>query len=34
MFSLFVKELRSMLIVCENIYSSVLLNKIQKCIEK
>ena len=33
-YSLFVKELRSMLNVCRHIYSSVLLNKIQKCIEK
>ena len=33
-YSLFVKELRSMLNGCRHIYSSVLLNKIQKCIEK
>ena len=31
---LFVRELRSRLKVCNNIYSNVLFNKIQKCIEK
>ena len=31
---LFVRELRTRLNVCKNIYSSVLFNKIQKCIEK
>ena len=33
-YSLFVRELRSRLNVCKNIYSNVLFNKIQKCIEK
>jgi hypothetical protein len=33
-YNLFVRELRSKLNVCKNIYSSVLFNKIQKCIEK
>ena len=33
-YSLFVRELWSRLNVCKNIYSSVLFNKIQKCIEK
>jgi len=33
-YSLFVRELRTRLNVCKNIYSSVLYNKIQKCIEK
>jgi hypothetical protein len=32
-YSLFVKELRSVLNVCKTIYSSVLPNKVQKCIE-
>jgi hypothetical protein len=33
-YSLFVRELRTRLNVCKNIYSSVLFNKIQKFIEK
>jgi len=33
-YSLFVRELRSRLNVCKHIYSNVLFNKIQKCIEK
>ena len=33
-YSLFERELRPRLNVCKNIYSNVLFNKIQKCIEK
>ena len=34
LYSLFVRELESRLNVCKSIYSSVLFNKILKCIEK
>ena len=33
MYSLFVRELRTWLNVCKHLYSSVLFNKIQKCID-
>ena len=33
-YGLFVRELRSRLNVCNDIYSNVLFNQIQKCIEK